>query len=135
MERLYVLKTTYGGNYYHHIAFTDYDKAIEECEKLNKPVNFYHIIHVTMPFIDDIVYFITVGFGEDINKTKVYGVGTKIYPSEYHAKSNVDWYNEDDYEPDQVIKLDENNICFKDTDGCYKYTIHPIRVNKDKKEM
>lgn len=130
MEGLWILKAIYDSNY-HENAFTDYDRAIEELKKLNKPVNFYNLIHVTLPFLEDTVYFITVGFGKDIDKTKTYGTGRTIHPSKYHAKSNIDWFNQDDYEPGQVIVLDDDNICFKDTDGYYKYTIHEIKVNKE----
>ena len=133
MEKLYLLKANYDTNYY-NIAFTNYDRAIEELDKLNRPVKFYHIRHITLPFLNDAVYFITVGFGRDIDKTKTYGIGNTIYPSEYHAKSNIDWYNEDDYEPGQVIILDSNNICFKDMDGYYKYTVYEIKISKDKGE-
>lgn len=132
MERIYILECFYSENRYYHIAFTDYDMAIDMLNKLNKPVSYYHILHTTLSLISDSIYFITVGFGSTINNTKTYGIGKSFYPSEYHAKSNVDWYNEDDYEPGQVIILDNNNICFKDTDGYYKYTIHQIEINKER---
>ena len=134
MQRIFILECFYSENRYYPIAFTDYDMAIDMLNKLNKPVSHYHILQTTLSLIENNIYFLTVGFGITIDNTKTYGIGTKFYPSEYHAKSNIDWYNEDDYEPGQVVILDNNNICFKDIDGYYKYTVHKIEINRERFE-